>query len=293
MPLRDDHAAALARAEALQRELDQKRAADAQQVERLARLEKELGEARSRLGRAEGELARLRAAPRTPVPPEPVDDMAGPDRPVPPELRVLAVLVLIGLGLIAVISSGLFSDGPPARAVEPPLEVSLPPSPAELASAKWGSPSALPDIRSFTADHLLADGLRRLLVDGRVQSISLRGVKPYGMLDLTHGHISIMGAPRDPAVPLCPAVIWTPRSGWVFEQLACSGSGREIPSAPAICPVAQMLALVRQQGVPDGLAHISARLSLDAHDWRWTFEIEDDGRGSAFVREFSSRDCPK
>lgn len=70
MPLRDNHGAALARADALQRQLDDERARGADGAEQVKRLETELAEARSRLRRAQAELADLRpTVPRKPAAP--------------------------------------------------------------------------------------------------------------------------------------------------------------------------------------------------------------------------------
>ncbi len=68
MPLRDDHQAAIARADALQRQLDEERARGADGADEVKRLATELAETRSRLRRAEAELSDLRAMPPV-VPP--------------------------------------------------------------------------------------------------------------------------------------------------------------------------------------------------------------------------------
>ncbi len=62
MPLRDDHQAAIARADALQRQLDEERARGATGTEAVKRLASELAGTRSRLRRAEAELSDLRPA---------------------------------------------------------------------------------------------------------------------------------------------------------------------------------------------------------------------------------------
>jgi hypothetical protein len=68
MPLRDDHEAALVRADALQTELDRERADDAAQTARIERLETELADARAKL--ASIEKARARDARGQLAPPD-------------------------------------------------------------------------------------------------------------------------------------------------------------------------------------------------------------------------------
>ena len=70
MPLRDDHQAAIARADALQRQLDEERARGADGAEVVKQLASVLAETRSRLRRAEAELSDLRAMPPA-APPSP------------------------------------------------------------------------------------------------------------------------------------------------------------------------------------------------------------------------------
>lgn len=83
MTYRDDHEAALARVDALQQELEREQGDDAERDRRIAELERELGEARKKLERAEQVLADVKR--ETPEP-EPKPELASSE-PTQSDLR--------------------------------------------------------------------------------------------------------------------------------------------------------------------------------------------------------------
>ena len=293
MVLRDDHDAALARADALQTELDRERSAHAEQSERIQKLEAELREARTRLERAEETLGGIK-------PRKPLDVDRAPPQPEDPSAKIglalVAIVAVIGIGIaLAKCNNGESSESAATSERTRPKE-------------------------PFVADVLMKEGLPR--VDGEllVSELAFDYVRPDGTLDPTHGRVSITtkkrkppkppddpnrptGAPEphDPMIGMmlghCPVEYWSPMYGWDEQQGSCMSFGDE-PPAPPRCTPASVVARARADGAPDGLARIHAEWTyivgstdLD-HGWKWSFSIADSTRGVSFQRDYDDRECP-
>jgi hypothetical protein len=300
MPLRDDHDAALARADALQAELDRERAAHAEQSERIGELERELAAARARLERAEEALGDIK-------PRKPVDADRPPREPerMPDEAR--AKLGMMGaIGLLLAIAMGIAlcarnrGDDPGAAKATDPVAVPQPP---------------------FVADVLVREGMARLTDDDLVVSdIHIDYIGADGTLDPTHGRITIKTVRRPPPKPPddpnrptgapephasdrmvgmmmanCPQPYWSPRYGWDLQRGACLSFGEE-PSHRPLCTPASIVGRARADGAPDGLAriHVDWTYSIDARGkvWRWSYSISDSARGIDFRQTYDDGNCP-
>lgn len=112
---RDDHEAALARIAALETELDDAQADDAEREAKVAKLERELVRARLKLEQAESELAQHRPRPapsprpvvarRVGVPTDPPAEVGakpGTGRAAAIVVAVLLVLIVVG-GIVAIV----------------------------------------------------------------------------------------------------------------------------------------------------------------------------------------------
>ena len=318
MPHRDDHDAAIARADALQRELDHERASDGEQKARLEQAEKELASAKERLSSAEAELQRARREARpgpgaaSPSASPSAQSVSGSPVPQPPSRAgllfggaLLAVFLICG-GLVIVCSSHEPGEDPGGTARE--------------AAEAQQRPAPTPP---FVADTLVAEGLSQLGGDHLLQSISIDYVRPDGTLDPTYGRIAVDSSrapepppPDDPSRPTgapsenptaatlavmmasCPQPTWTPTDGWQVGEGSCMTIG-ELPVGRPTCSTVKLWALARQEDAPEGLAKITARWFIDVAssehgvhwEWTWHFELSDDRRGVHFTQDFSDRLC--
>jgi hypothetical protein len=314
MPLRDDHDAAIARADALQRELDQERASDSAQAERLGHAEKELAAARERLVRAEAELERARreARPRPASAPSSSPASAGiaPSSAASGNAARSGWLFAGGLVAVLLICGGLVSLCHQGDRTED-TSGSLP-DPA--------APS--PPTPPFVADTLVGEGLARLGGSYVLETIAIEYVRSDGTLDPTYGRISVESThapepppPDDPSRPTgaptddgsralammmssCPRPRWTPTDGWTVDDGPCITMG-QVPTGRPSCSAKALWAMARQEDAPEGLAKITARWFIDTSnvrdgmrwEWIWTFDLRDSPRGVAFQHEFPDRLC--
>ena len=288
MPLRDDHDAALARADALQAELDREREAQTAQSDRIAKLERELAEAREKLERAEETLGDLR--PKKPV------DAENPDR-VPPvradaDTRWKISLPIAAVCLVAI--GGLVASrcGRERERHEPYTPPAGPQPP-------------------FVVDRVLRDGLKLVGPAHVIRKIKIDYVAADGTLDVMHGRVSIevftpkppeppddpdrpTGAPRPTStshlMQRCPQPSWTPSHGWREVEGICMSFGREPTSSPR-CTPGSIVGAARVDGAPEGLARIEANWSIMDDQWEWTFSISDSVREVQFRRTYNDRDC--
>lgn len=306
MPLREDHDAALARADALEAELQRERAKDAEQDQRVAELEAELAAARDRLAKAEQQLRSIKPNKPKP-PPAAASTTAAHASPDGGDTRRVAV-VLIGLfAAIMTVMLGLRSCvDDSAKSVDSPSNGLKPP---------------------FIADRLLAEGLEKVGREYRVREISIEYVASDGTLDPEHGGLDIAttkpppprppddptrptGAPsgHDPVVDMmiasCPQPSWNPRTGWA-PPTSYSGMGScsmfgEMPVGVPKCTVSGVVARARRDGAPEGLARVTATWSFAAHPvdgdalqrrWVWKFDMHDEARGVSFSKQYEDSDC--
>ena len=296
MPLRDDHDAALARADALQAELDRERAEHADQTERIAELERELAAARQRLERAEEALGDIKPRKRVDADRLPSGRRADNEAhaSVVKPLSVVAAVLVIGVAL-SLCARRRGDDA--VKAIDPPR-----PQPP------------------FVADVLVREGLAQVTDDTlAVQEIAVDYVAPDGTLDVTHGRIRIATAkrpppkpPDDPSRPTgapgpdetdrmvammmadCPQPTWSPHTGWERSSGSCMSFGDLARGAP-VCSPGSIVARARADGAPDGLARVHAQwtFALRAHGraWQWTYSISDRARGVDFSRTYDDGDC--
>ncbi|HKE14819.1 MAG TPA: hypothetical protein VKB80_08155 [Kofleriaceae bacterium] len=323
MPLRDDHDAAIARADALQRELDRERASDGEQQERLEQAEKELASARERLASAEAELQRARREARPgpgATPPASSSQVSSAQSassaPVPQASSRVGLLFGGALLSVFLICGGLVSLCSSHEPGEDPGDTAR-----EAAEAAQSPPRPTPP---FVADMLVAEGMARLGSNYLVQSVSIDYVRPDGTLDPTYGRISVDSTqapqpppPDDPSRPTgaptedptaaalammmtsCPEPRWTPSDGWKMgDDGPCMTIG-ELPVGRPTCSTVKLWALARQEDAPQGLARITARWFIDAASsqhgvqwaWMWHFELRDDRRGVDFTHDFPDAVC--
>ena len=167
MPLRDDHDAALARADALATGLERERASQAEQAGRLAMLQAELVAARTRLTRAEDELGKLKPPVVRASTPVPKSSSATPPHADPPVVRVAIVVALLGIGVAGVVRG---QPGPDIEESDSRPAAPVPP---------------------FVADQLVDDGIARLPQMLRLRQIAIAFVREDGTLDPMHGRITI------------------------------------------------------------------------------------------------------
>jgi hypothetical protein len=266
------------------------RDAHAKQGDRIAALERELREARTRLERAESTLGELKPASAAPAP-------VAPD--VTP--RSSGSLIVLGAGIAVVtLAFGVCvarKKADPERAAEP----TQPAGP-------------------LVAAQLVPDGLARVRGDLLVAKIAIDYTSTDGTLDPTHGRIAIetrkpappkppddpnrpTGAPanHDPMIGMmmddCPTHQWSPRFGWAEQRGSCMSFGN-VPVGRPRCNVATILQRARADGAPVGLARVQAEwtFSVDGgslqHAWRWSFSISDTARGVSFKRDYADADCP-
>ena len=303
MPLRDDHEAAIARADALERELEQERAKDREETQRVERLEADVAAARERITRAESELAALRAKRK----PEPAAPPVRPVRPVRPDPAPIAPherkgspvgMLVFGIGVIVtfVLVFAIASRG--------------------RDDADEGPPPPEPPKPPFVAATIVAEGLLKVPANLRLGTIVVDYVGPDGLLDPTYGRVVIeterprpppppddpnrptgAPAPRDDypwfGIDPCPEPRWSPSAGWTDDKGGCFALG-EVSTGPPRCTVTAILAWAKKESAPPGLASMKAQWmpSMDGYAWRWTFEIKDPARGVSFDRELLDADCP-
>jgi hypothetical protein len=293
VPHRDDHDAALNRADALQAELDRERTAHAQQGDRIGQLERELREARTRLERAESTLGDLK--PRKPVEPTPP--------PPAPDATPTGggSIVVLGVGIVLLIVAFGVCVARKKDGTEYHPEPVAPKGPS-------------------VANQLIPDGLARVSSELLVAKIAVDYVDLNGTLDPSHGRITIetrkpkepkppddpnrpTGAPPDhePMIGMmmghCPSQYWSPRYGWAEQTGSCMSFGEQPVGRPR-CTIATILMRARADGAPDGLARVHAEwtYSVDVSAlrsaWRWSFTISDTARGVSFQHDYADEDCP-
>jgi len=296
MPLRDDHEAAIARADALQAELDRERARDREQDAEVARLEAELTAARERLARAEEALAKLRPrrAPEPPPrrapepPPHRATAVAAADREPPPKELGLPRPAMVAVGGVFVICILLASIALTSRRKR---HEEAPPA---------------PPAGPFVADQLIPEGMKMIAESERFAELHVDYVGSDGVLDPMHGRISILtqrppppkpaddpkrptGAPVDHSgevmnmIGFCYAPWWSRDGGWRTGQGSCVWFGE--PRGVPRCTVAQVLARARADDAPAGLATIVAQWRDDA--WQWQLGIHDDVRNVNFEHSYA------
>ena len=293
MPLRDDHDAALARADALQVELDRERNAHTQQGDRIEGLERELREARLRLERAEETLGDLK--PRKSI------EADNPRVDPPPESNggARAGYMLGGGLLVVAMIIALAWCANRSGSESQPAEPAPPTGP-------------------FVPDRLNEEGFARISADLKLNKLEVDYVQTDGTLDATHGRIRIetrkpkppkpaddpnrpTGAPEpgDPMLGMmmdnCPSQYWSPRSGWAEQRDSCLSFGDEPVGQPR-CTVAAILEHARVDGAPSGLARVNVEWTymIDGsvvRGWKWSFSITDDARDISFRREYDDRSC--
>jgi hypothetical protein len=297
MPHRDDHDAALARADALQAELDRERASHAEQGDRIAALERELREARNRLEKAEATLGDIK--PKKPAPSPVFTDEPPPQEHDEGTAKIGLVIGVIVMGIIAALAMAKCQTAE-RRGDAPPLE-----------------PSEKPP---FVADTLMKRGLERLGGEMLLDEIAFDYVKSDGTLDETHGRVRIetrkrrppkppddpnrpTGAPdpnaHDPMMDMmmsdCPEHYWSP-SGWSQQRGSCMSFGNAPVGRPG-CTPASIVGRARADGAPEGLARVKVEWTYLAmprgleDGWKWTFSITDHARNVSFSRDYDDRDC--
>ncbi len=291
MPLRDDHDAALARADALSDELERERAKQAEQTEHVARLEAELTAARTRLGRAEEVLGKLKPTPE-PVVASVVAPRAGEPQP---KVSVRAAMMVGGIVVVVAV-----------------LAIML----ARVDRDQHRSDSDEPrgPVPPFVADTLVAQGLAEVTGDLFVREVHVDYVRDDGMLDETHGTIRVetgkLPPPRPPDDPTrptgapnhddlsmthmmigsCRQPRWGPRTGWQNDMGSCMSFGAR-PTGTPTCKISAILALAKADGAPaSALARISASPDGGA-GWRWTYDVNDSARGVGFSRSYRDAAC--
>lgn len=251
MSFRDDHDAALARAAALQAELDRARSDDSRQESRIAQLEAQLAETEARRAAAEQELARHRPplAPSTP---------SAPDH----QLRnwIAGALILVSLGLLVVAIAA--SSDRKASDAEPPV-------PAR--------PKSTHDKISSVVDELKARS-----GGGSLARLTLKGVRQDGSFDETTGALEATFAESD----RCRLVRYTAR-GWEEGPLPVSYGpclvGGMLESMKAHlyphCSARTIWSFALRDGAPPG-----ALADLQLEQLQWTFQVP------GFARTYSD-DC--
>lgn len=232
-PLRDDHDAALARADALQVELDVQRKQDEALQAELADAKEQLAAARARLAQVAPESEPVVLPPRRP--------MAG--------LAALGGLIMVG-GLLAASHSQQPDDPAPFQ----PIDVSQ----GELAALHAQIPPM-----PLHADLLVVDGLAQEVAGQPVAELVARDVRLDGTLD-PGGRVEIWIAKPD-ATSHTYGTSWSSTDGQSW-----TGAAITTPIAGAMTWPTCSISDVLRRYAPDDHATVTARWTGDV--WRWTYE---------------------
>ena len=299
---RDDHDAALARADALERELARERAGDVHREARVQRLEAEVSAARQRLEAAEAELEQLRArSPKPAVAPAPTKAPATWPRSVgkPDGLAPVLTFAVVIVGIALIAFGGLVCKGPPEHKM-----------------------AALATPRVARVDDLISAGIARMAMRSaaaRLTVIEAKYVDDTGALHPRFGELSLgFQAPPPPPPPDDPSRP-TGAPGPAYSSfgecwsLHDTGAGDRDELSPIMsiclgndsrpleprCTMAAIISRARAAGAPAGsLAHVKLKhVTVIDQDTlhpverpQWSFSIHDETRGVAFSVTFAD-DC--